>query len=133
MKHVCAALVGLSLFASPALAKPHLRDVAEVDGAMFQVAIADSIRKTCPTISARKVKAWRYLRSVAKTAIDLGYTRAEIEAYTKSDEDKARLRAKAEEYFATRGVERSDPQSYCVLGREEIQKASRVGSLLRAE
>ena len=62
---------------------------------------------------------------------DVGFTDEEIDAYGDSDEEKARMRAKGEAYFRAHGVVASDPQSYCALGRKEIQKGSRIGSLLR--
>jgi len=43
------------------------------------------------------------------------------------------MRAKAATFFRTRGVDTSDPQSYCAFGLQEIQKSSRIGSLLRAK
>ncbi|MGC1505039.1 MAG: DUF5333 family protein, partial [Sulfitobacter sp.] len=36
-------------------------------------------------------------------------------------------------FFRARGVDTSDPQSYCAVGLQEIQKSSRIGSLLRAK
>ncbi|NNE53504.1 MAG: DUF5333 domain-containing protein, partial [Sulfitobacter sp.] len=112
---------------------PPLREVAEIDDALFDLGIADLIRKECPTISARMFRAIGYLRDLEQRAAALGYTEAEIDAYTDSDADKDRLRAKAAAFFAARGVDTSDPQSYCALGLEEIQKSSRIGSLLRAK
>jgi hypothetical protein len=41
------------------------------------------------------------------------------------------MRAKGEAYLRAQGVVAGDPQSYCAVGRKEIQKASRIGSLLR--
>jgi hypothetical protein len=78
-------------------------------------------------------RAIGYVSNLEQKARSLGYTREEIDAYTDSDTEKDRLRAKAATFFAARGVDTSDPQSYCALGLEEIQKASRIGSLLRAK
>ncbi|KIN69246.1 hypothetical protein Z948_2985 [Sulfitobacter donghicola DSW-25 = KCTC 12864 = JCM 14565] len=108
-----------------------MRDVKIVDDAVFDVAVADKIRKECPDISARVVKALTLYRSVRSKARALGYSDEEIEAYGDSDQEKARMRAKGEAYLRANGVVASDPQSYCAVGRKEIQKASRIGSLLR--
>ena len=127
------ALTTLPMMAVQAQAKPPLREVAAIDDALFDLGLADRIRKNCPTISARMLKAIGYVRGIEKTARNLGYTQAEIDAYTDSDADKDRLRAKAAKYFAARGVDPSKPESYCAVGLEEIQKSSRIGSLLRAK
>jgi len=133
MKVLCATILGVSMLAASAFAKPPLRDVPEIDNALFNVGLADVIRKNCPTISARKFKAVRYIMSLNARALDLGYTKEEIKAYTDSDVEKDRMRAKGKLYFAARGVDPSDPESYCAVGLQEIQKASLIGSLLRAK
>lgn len=133
MKFLQAAIISLSVLASPVLAKQPLNQVAAIDDALFDLGIADRIRKNCPTISARLFRALALVRELEQQARDLGYTQAEIDAYIDSDADKDRLRAKAVVFFEARGVDTSDPQSYCALGLEEIQKESRIGSVLRAK
>ena len=68
-----------------------------------------------------------------KVFFDLSNSDAEIDAYIDSDAEKARMRARGAAFFKAKGVDTSDPQSYCALGREEIQKSSRIGSLLKAK
>lgn len=114
-----------------ALAKPPLRDVAAIDNAVFDVAVADKIRKECPEISARFVQALQLYRATRSHARQLGYSDAEIEAYADSKVEKARMRAKGEAYLRSLGVVAGNAQSYCEAGRKEIQKSSRIGSLLR--
>lgn len=137
MKHLFAAVLALclslSFLGTPVGAKPPLRDVPEIDDALFDLGLADQIRKNCSTINARMLKAISYVNRVEQRAKALGYSKAEIEAYTDSDAEKDRLRAKARTFFRTRGVDPSDPESYCAVGLEEIQKSSRIGSLLRAK
>ncbi|GAA6175026.1 DUF5333 domain-containing protein [Sulfitobacter pacificus] len=133
MKILLTAVLGASLLASPTMAKPPLSKVAAIDDALFDLGIADRIRKNCPVINARMFKAIGYVRNLEKKARDMGYTQAEIDAYTDNDVEKDRLRAKAAAFFRARGVDTSDPQSYCALGLQEIQKSSRIGSLLRAK
>lgn len=133
MRILVVALLGASLLAAPVMAKPPLGEVAEIDDALFDLGVADRIRKNCPTINARLIRAIGYLRNLEQKAHAMGYTQAEIDAYTDSEVEKNRLRAKAATFFRTQGVETSDPQSYCDLGLQEIQKSSRIGSLLRAK
>lgn len=120
-----------SLLAAPALAKPHLRDVPQIDGTILAVGIADEIRKNCPDISARVVQAYRVVSGLKATARGLGYSDAEIDAYRKSDTEKARLKDKRKAYLAQGGVNAGQPASYCQLGRTEIEKGGQIGALLR--
>lgn len=133
MRQIMMVLALVAVSGSGVAAKLALRDVTAVDDALFDLGVADIIRKKCPDVSARMLRALNYVRKVEKKARDLGYSKAEIEAYIDSDTDKARLRRKAAAFFKAKGVDTSDPQSYCVLGRAEIQNQSRIGSLLKAK
>lgn len=133
MRKLTTLILVSAIAASPVAAKQPLRNVAEIDDALLDLGIADKIRKNCPDISARMLRAISYVRKVEARAKALGYSDAEIEAYTDSDKEKARMRARGAKYFKAKGVDTSDPQSYCALGRAEIQKKSRIGSLLKAK
>lgn len=130
MRAMTMALI-LSLTAGAVSAKPHLRDVPEIDGTLLAVGIADEIRKNCPDISARMFKALTLVNSLKGRARDLGYTEDEIDAYRKSDTEKARLKAKRAAYLEDGGVTAGQPATYCALGREEIEKGGQIGALLR--
>ena len=131
MRQVILIIASIAMAASVAAAEQNLRDVKSIDDAVFDVAVADQIRKNCPDISARVIKALTLYRSVRAEARSLGFTDAQIEAYGDSETEKARMRAKGDAYLRANGVVASDPQSYCALGRKEIQKSSRIGSLLK--
>ncbi|AXI46086.1 hypothetical protein C1J03_08685 [Sulfitobacter sp. SK012] len=133
MRGLLIAFGVMAILANPVAAKPPLRDVPKIDNALLDLGIADIIRKQCPDISARMLKALNYVWGLKAEAGRLGYTDAEIDAYIDSDAEKTRMRARGDEFFKARGVETSDPQSYCALGRAEIQKSSRIGSLLKAK
>lgn len=131
MRHLILSTILIAGTAGAAWAKQPLREVEVIDRAVFDVAVADQIRKKCPDIAPRLIPAYALYRATRAKARALGYTDAEIEAYGDSDAEKARMRAKGEAYLRANGVVASDPQSYCALGRKEIQKSSRIGSLLR--
>lgn len=114
------------------LAKPPLRDVKPIDDALFAIGLADQIRKNCPAISARVLPALGALQEVQRTAREMGYTQAEIDAHVDSDTEKDRLRARGAQYMASRGLE-TDQVGYCTLGKEEIARNSTAGVLLRAQ
>ena len=133
MMRMILALAGLTMLAHSAVANPPLRDVIEVERAMLIIGQADGIRRNCPTIVPRKIEVVFFVRGLERQARALGYSQDEINAYTKSDADKKRLRAKAASILASKGVDTSDPQSYCAVGMTEIQKSSQIGALLRAK
>ncbi|MCW9044296.1 MAG: DUF5333 domain-containing protein [Pseudopelagicola sp.] len=128
-----SACVAAPAPASSAAARPHLRDVTEINDGLFAVAIAREIKDHCPDITARYFRAFNFLANLKRKARDLGYTNDEIDAYVENDEEKARMRARGEAYLAAKDVSYDDPQSFCALGREEIKKSSQIGVLLRAK
>jgi hypothetical protein len=134
MRKIFTLVVAASIAtAQPVAAKAHLRDVAEISDGMFVVAVANEIRKQCNNISARMFRAYSYLTGLERRARDLGYSQAEIDAYVKSPEEKAQMRVRGEAYLKANGVSYADPETFCVLGRNEIAKGTQIGKLLRAK
>ncbi len=125
--------VTTSLCASVALAKQPLSEVKIVNDGLLAVGIADEIRKNCPSISARMVKAFFYINELEDHAKELGYSEEEIDDYVSDKSEKAKMRARGEAYLKEQGVVESNPDTYCALGRAEIKKSSRIGALLRAK
>lgn len=119
--------------ASMAAALPSLREVKEIDDGLFAVAVADEIRQQCDGISARLFRALGYINTLESRAKELGYSEQEIKAYVKSPEEKARMRARGEAYLKANGVSYADKETFCTLGRAEIEKGTLIGQLLRAK
>lgn len=115
------------------LAKPPLRSVAYIDDGLFNVAVADAIRKGCSSIDARLFKAIGVLRDLRAHARALGYTKAEIDAYVDSDAEKDRMRARGAQVFAARGLDPDNPDDLCRFGQHEIAQKSAIGVLLKAK
>lgn len=130
MRLILSSILCLSL-ALPASAKPPLREVAEIDDGLMAIAIADEIRKTCDGIGARMIRALTQIRELEKRARALGYSDDEINAYVKSEDEKKRMRKKAEAYLASQGVNPKDEDSLCRYGREQIASGGPVGYYLR--
>lgn len=126
-----AALVA-ALPVTAAVAKPHLRDVAEIENTLFVVALADELSKKCDSLSARRLKGLGILLDVRARANRLGYSDDEIRAYVESAAEKSRMRAKGETYLKANGVVIGQAETYCAFGRAEIEKSSAIGALLRA-
>ena len=123
-----------ALIATPAVAeaKPPLRDVKEIDDELYYIAIANEISEYCPSISGRRLKAIGVMWGLKSKANKLGYSDGEIRAYVDSDTEKDRMRAKGETYLAQNGVSYDKPNSFCTLGRAEIERNSAIGVYLRA-
>jgi hypothetical protein len=79
MRLLLTSLLCVSL-AAPVLAKPPLRDVAEIDDALMVLAIADELRKSCDGISARMIRALNRIEGLKGRARDLGYSSEEVKA-----------------------------------------------------
>jgi len=119
--------------AMPAQAFAGLADEADINAGLLAVGIADEIRKKCDSISGRMIKGQFYLLEMANLAKSRGYSSAEIKAYVKSDTEKAKVRAKGEAYLKSKGVDPSDPKSYCKVGYAEIASKSQIGAFLKAK
>ncbi len=128
------SLALMSLLSLPAVAeaKPPLRDVKEIDNELYYIAIANEISDYCPSISGRRMKAIGVMWGLRSKANKLGYSDKEIRAYVESDTEKDRMRAKGEAYLAQHGVSYENPNSFCTLGRAEIERNSAIGVYLRA-
>ncbi|MEJ5217356.1 DUF5333 domain-containing protein [Cognatishimia sp. D5M38] len=125
-------IAGLVVAAGAAQAKQDLKDVPSVWNGLLNIGIANEIRETCPSISARMVRAALRLNSIQNEAEGMGYSQAEIDAFRTSEANKAAMRAEGEAYMKNNGVVKGDAETYCALGRAEIAKSSQIGRLLRA-
>lgn len=129
-----AAVTATLILAAPiAQAKPPLATVKPIADGLLAVGIADEIRSQCPSISARLLRAVNYLSALKKAARSMGYSDQEIKAYRSDPAEKAKMRTRGEAYLSKNGVAKGQPESYCALGRVEIQKSSQIGALLRAK
>ncbi len=126
---ILAALMALP---ATAFAKPPLSEVKEIDDALYHIAIANEIAEYCSSISGRRMKAIGVMWGLRSQANELGYSDTEIRAYVESKAEKKRMRAKGEAYLAKQGVTYDQPETFCALGRAEIERNSAVGVYLRA-
>lgn len=137
MRLVTGGLVGLMLMAgvvqAAADAKAPLRDVREIDDNMLWAGIALRISEKCGEIDARTLKGLNFLWSIKKKANALGYSDDEINAYRKSDAEKARIEARGKAYVKSKGFDPGDAGDLCELGHAEIARNSVIGTLLKAK
>ena len=133
MRIMLPVVLGVSVLAGAAAAKPPLRDVAEIENVIFAAAVGKEISDICDDISARKLKALGKAWNLRSRANELGYTDAEIKEYVEAKPEKARMRAKGEAYLKSKGAIYGQPETFCTVGRAEIAKNSAIGALLRAK
>lgn len=131
IRTIAALALALSM-TSVAAANPPLREVKEIDDGLFAIGLADQVRKSCPEISARVLRALGALQDLQNQAKSMGYTQAEIDAHVNSDAEKERLRTRGAQYMAALDL-KTDQAGFCALGQKEIARGSTVGVLLRAE
>jgi len=111
---------------------PPLREVAEIDDRVVEIAVANRIRKRCDDISARMFDAIGLARRLEAEAKTMGYSDADIRAYMQSEPEKRLRRARRDAIFAARGIDPKDRAALCRMGHEEIARNSQIGALLRA-
>jgi hypothetical protein len=131
MRFFTSLLMVFAVLGTSVLAKPPLREVAEIDDMVMKVAIADEIRKSCDDINARLLTAYMTLNGLKSRARDLGYSDEEIEHYVTSKSEKARMRAKAEAYLSDNGIPANDRAALCRFGQAQIRSQTEIGQLLK--
>ncbi|MDB5657816.1 MAG: hypothetical protein JWS10_431 [Cypionkella sp.] len=120
------------LAASPALALEPLNKEVHINASLVAGQVGDTIRKTCPSISAKMFTVLGKLNALEDYARDKGYTEAEVKAFLKDKTEKKRIKTLAKEYLTKAGAVEGDAESYCKVGRDEIDKGTLAGSLLRS-
>lgn len=135
MKRMTALIVALGLAAGTAGASAGsgLRSEADINNGLLVLAVADKIRNDCTSISARFFRANGYVNGLRSLAKSRGYSRAEIDAYTRDPIEKARMFELRDAWIKDRGASDTDPTSLCALGIAEIVQGSTIGRLLKAK
>ena len=127
---LCAATLSLPVYAVQASS---LRDHDGVNLGLITAGIVTEIEEICPTIGVRKLRGLLYLRSLYNLAQSAGFTHEEIEAYVDDKEEEARLRERVDAWLVSNGAEPGNADSYCAIGRDQMDRGTQVGVLLKAE
>lgn len=131
-KTMTAAVTVFALTTATASALTPLPKETHINYSLMAGVAADTIRKSCPSISARMITAWSKLNALKAYAIKKGYQEPEVRAFLKNPTEKARVEAMAADYLKSHGAVVGIAESYCKVGREEIAKKSLIGQMLRA-
>ncbi|MFN3277831.1 MAG: DUF5333 domain-containing protein [Paracoccus hibiscisoli] len=127
-----AAALALATLTTPAAALEPLSQNAYVNDRLTQARVADVVRRNCPSIDARLVRAFSEARALKRHARNQGYSEAQIDAFLDSRADRQRIYAEADRYMVENGVVNGQPETFCRLGRDEIARQTVAGSLLSA-
>jgi len=129
---ITAVLTIFAMTAANASALTPLPKETHINYSLMSAKVADRIRKTCPSISARMFVALGKANALKAYAIKKGYQEPEVRAFLKNPTEKARVKAMAADYLKSHGAVAGNAESYCIVGREEIAKKSLIGQMLRA-
>ncbi len=132
----CVPVFALALalgLAATMLQAAALRDHEGVNRGLLIAGIVTMIEETCPSFGVRRIRGLLYLRSLYNMAQSAGFSREEIEAHVDSEEEEARLRRRVDAWLAIWGAEPGNAESYCAIGRDHVNRRTRIGLLLRAK
>ena len=121
-----------ALAAAPAFALVPLEKEAHINDSLVAGRVADIIRNTCPSISAKMFTVMSELSDLKDYAKAQGYTEKQVKDFLGDQAQKDRIRGIANGYLAKAGAVAGDAESYCKVGRDEIAKGTLAGSLIRS-
>ena len=130
------ALIGAIALATVTIAgslsaQTALKDEVRVRDGIVHVGMAYEISEKCGSIRARTFRGIGFLQELKNYALAQGYSEADVEAYVSDKEEERRLIGIARAQLARLGVVEGDEASYCAVGRDQIDRNTRVGWLLR--
>ncbi|WP_424941780.1 DUF5333 domain-containing protein [Aliiroseovarius crassostreae] len=127
-------ITGLALgaMATPALAVDYtaMRKDERVHRELLGASIAYLIDENCDQLSLRKFRLFNKAMALQSHARSLGYSLSEVTAYVDSKSEQDRFRAIAEPMLKKMGARKGDEESYCAVGRAEMEKGTFAGKLL---
>jgi len=126
-------VLGLSVIglAARAESRPDLVTEEHINRSLLSAAISVGIARACPTMEVRQIYGLFKALELRNYARRLGYSDEEIEAFVESSEQQDRMKDWAIRYMTQQGVELDNNDTYCALGKYEIERKSLTGRLLR--
>lgn len=131
MKLIPMTIAALML-AAPAFALVPINQEKRINDTLRSGFIADAIADNCPTLQPRRLRALSELLKLRDYALSQGYSATEVRAFVEDRDEKARGKAEAARWLASKGAVAGKPAAYCAAGEAEIARGSLVGALLRS-
>lgn len=126
-----AMVVGFAVIAGATAARPALRDVEHIREGLISAGIAIEVAVKCSAIDVRLLRGIGFLNGLKSHAQQLGYSKAEIDAYIADKVEKKRLEDIARGRLREKGAVEGQDDTYCAVGRAEIASSTQIGRLLR--
>lgn len=120
------------LIATPAFALVPINQEKRINDTLRSGFIADAIADNCPTMEPRRLRALNELLKLRDYALGQGYSADQVRAFVESKSEKARGKAEAARWLASKGAVPGKTEAYCAAGEAEIARGSLVGALLRS-
>ncbi|WP_375261435.1 DUF5333 domain-containing protein [Palleronia sp.] len=126
-------IAAICLFAagSQAASAQSLAEDPTVRQGFYAIGLADEIRKNCPSITPRLVRAYTFLKSLESYALQSGYSEEDVEELKDNDVARSQLEEQIRSDLAARGATPGNAAGYCQVGREEMARGTAAGRLLR--
>ncbi|TQM93012.1 DUF5333 family protein [Roseinatronobacter monicus] len=109
-----------------------LRTTPAVYNGLFTAALIKHIVDTCPAISppGRFARTSHFL-SLYNRARNLGFSRAQIEAFVEDKQEQARLKGIVEAHLQSADVDPTNEAAVCAYAQAQIAERSALGRQLR--
>lgn len=128
---ILSILVATAGFAGSVSAQSALKDVQHVRDGIIHVGMAYEISERCDSLRPRTFRGISFLNSLKNHATELGFSDDQIDAYVNDDAEKDRLEGIARQELARLGAVAGNDDTFCAVGRAQMDANTRVGWLLR--
>ena len=109
-----------------------LRNTPEIYNGLFTAALIKHVVDTCPAVDPPgRMSRVRYFLSLYNRARNLGFSRAQIEAFVEDKQEQARLRGIVEAHLQRAGVNPNNEAEVCAYAQAQIAERSALGRQLR--
>ncbi|WP_146036500.1 DUF5333 domain-containing protein [Pseudotabrizicola formosa] len=125
-------MIAALMLAAPAFALVPINQEKRINDTLRSGFIADAIADNCPTLEPRRLRALNELLKLRDYALSQGYSATEVRAFVEDKTEKARGKAEAAAWLASKGAVPGEAGAYCAAGEAEIARGSLVGALLRS-
>jgi hypothetical protein len=98
---------------------------------LLAASIGDAIRRNCPSITDRTFVVRTEALKLYNHARSLGYDHEAIDGFLRDRAERRAVHRQRDAYLEANGVVPGDAESYCRVGRAEIESNSLTGRLLR--
>ena len=112
-------------------AQTAIGEVPRIRDGLVHVGMAREIADKCSSLDARTLRGLNFLLELKSYAAGQGFSDEEIDDFIDNKPERRRLEAIARAQLQTLGAVEGQEATYCSIGRDQMQRNTRVGWLLR--